>query len=69
MIAISWCRPSGYKPPALPEWKLEEPDSPKIDHELDGEPPAFSAVLRHPVSQLHERPLCQRMCICLLVLW
>ena len=31
------CRPASFQAPALPAWKPEEPDSPKVDHDLDGE--------------------------------
>ena len=34
--ASMFCRPSSYEAPALPAWKPEEPDSPKVDHDLDG---------------------------------
>ena len=40
-----WCRAPNHEPPALPHWKLEEPDSPKIDHDLDGDTTNFHVVL------------------------
>lgn len=36
LVSVACCRPPNFKAPVLPDWKSEEPDSPKIDHALDG---------------------------------